>query len=242
MGKTLYISIILLVLGCNLHQEKHANNLELLGKETNILYSEMDQHMANCSPKTKPYFDKAKAIKTTVAKIFSDSTSHKINLPDLYELKSVLVDGLASKNPYSENLKKITADELYSLNLEFTNKNPETILEKVKLLEIFALENLISSINYNDFRFDELKIYTTTKAVKNGDKFSTEIIPCMVNNFQESGIVIGNDSIVTSTDRSKGIFETKDYKMGLNKIPAKYLVNVNGRIVTIPFDIEFEVK
>jgi hypothetical protein len=81
---------------------------------------------------------------------------------------------------------------------------------------------------------------TTTKAIRNGETFRTEIIPQAVNIFQESLIIVGQDSIWTN--ESKGIFETKKYKQGINKIPATYILKKNGQLVNIPFEIEFEAK
>lgn len=234
-----YITVTLAIVGCTPKSEKQPNNLELMNKEVEILYSELDRRMADNRLKTKPYYMKGQAIKKVVWGTFVDLPNVKFSTSDVEELKQTLINAQENNSWYNNKLKKIIIQECDSLKQTLKNDNSR-IIEKVKLLEILSLTNLITSIEYNDYKFDELHITTSTKKIKEGEKFQTEIFPSGVNNFEESLIIIGKDSIWTQ--KSKAVFETMQYKKGINKIPATYLIKKNGYIISIPFEIEFIVE
>jgi hypothetical protein len=235
-----FFVLLLLITACTQKPKKQSNNLELMNKEVTLLYRKLEWQMVDNIAKTKPYYEKARRIKKAVDKITEGSSSGNINNADFTELKSAFTGVIENKNDYSKNLKKLIAEGCETMSFKSANEDPDGTIGKVKILEILTLSNILSSINDDDYKFDELQILSTKKIIKKGDKYSTEIVPFGVNNFEESLIIIAKDTI--GTTGNKGIFETTNYKIGTNKIPATYVIKKNGQLLFIPFEIEFEVK
>lgn len=247
------ILITSLIIGCDKPKGKTLEN-DFLSSELKKLQHDFFKKVKSDYPRYLPSKDRLLYLDAPFKSLISniESINNKDSLLiELEKCKEVLINITGPLQKTRESCVK-EMDFLIENNVTLNSTEIKQRLELIQYIFWSAYDKY--EINLL-FTVDKIGIFISDTVGKQGNIFSTLIVPVARNTTFEYDVWTG-DSISKETGKLLGkinelkinkehnpIFETKNYKKGKNRVPAQFVAKyTNGRVDTINFNIDFKIE
>lgn len=252
MKNIIILGLISTIVGCSsVNNDSHnsKNHFDFIDGQIEDLYNALDLEMAIEPIKVKPHRVKQEAIKKLSIQITNYASGKEIfdDITNKIDQLSIILADVCSYNRNSRSLNEMFQRELKILQNEIKPNNDKYTIEKIKMLELAGLQELIKSIHYEDYKFERIEILSSNNKniIQYGDTLITEIFPIGIDETRFPFITIEGDTLNydKNLNQNRAIFKTTNYKKGQNKLKGFYSIKMSyGYLKEYPFEIVFEVK